>query len=78
MRVFVYPEKTREELGAERWQVSWEELRPEAKGKPDIDPDNDVVYRFSNHPSEAEAMKAARAVVDAIKTALVQLPLCGK
>lgn len=30
MIVFVYPEKTREEFGAERWQASWDQVRASA------------------------------------------------
>lgn len=30
-RVWVYPEKRYEELGAERWQVSWEQVKVSAK-----------------------------------------------
>jgi hypothetical protein len=33
MKVLVYPEKKHEELGARRWQVSWEQLKDYAKKK---------------------------------------------
>lgn len=68
-RVWVYPERQFEELGATRYQVSWEEVKPASKGKDDIDPDEDIIYRFANYKTKEAAMKKARQVVDGFITA---------
>lgn len=67
--VWVYPERTFEKLGAVRYQVSWEEVKPSAKGKEDIDPDSDIAYCFENFTQKAPAIKFAREVVDSLRTA---------
>lgn len=68
-RVLVYPEGRYEQLGAERWQASWEEVRPEAVGKDDIDPYSNIVYCFANYATASAALQKARTVVDSYKTA---------
>ena len=47
MRVFVYPEKVYKSLGAKRWQVSWEQLKPSANKKQGDDIDFDAEYSDS-------------------------------
>lgn len=69
MKVWVYPEKKFEELGAERYQLSWEEVKPSAQGKEDIDPDSDISYCFQNFKTKEPAIKAGRKLVDGYKTA---------
>jgi hypothetical protein len=78
MRVFVYPEKTYEEMGAERWEVEWQTVRPsavkrveaaEARGDYDeIDMDRDLIYHYRHYSSQAAAMRAARGVVNLGRT----------
>jgi hypothetical protein len=63
MRVWVYPERSFEELGAERWQVSWQTLRKSAEGKPEIDHDADVIDRFENFKKKEDAMEKANQLV---------------
>lgn len=67
--VWVYPEKKYEQLGAVRWEVSWEEVRPSAVGKEDIDPDRDLVYRYAAYKAKEAAMKKAKSLIDDFKTA---------
>jgi hypothetical protein len=57
MKVWVYPERTFEELGAVRYQLSWEELKPAAVGKEEYDPDTDVLYRIENFQDEQAAIR---------------------
>ena len=73
MRVWVYPERAWEELGAVRWECSWEEVRPSSRGKDEIDPDSDVVSRFSHHRTKEAAMASARGTVDSGETAYGQV-----
>lgn len=71
MRVFVYPEKTYEELGAKRWDVEWfvvteKALRrvreAEEKGETeDIDPDRDVLCYHKPFPWKAKGLAIAYA-----------------
>jgi hypothetical protein len=69
MKVFVYPEKTREELGTKRWQISWEQLRDSAKNKQgdDIDFDADLVSGSAAYPTEEKAREAAKRVLESGK-----------
>ena len=69
MKVWVYPERTYEELGAVRFQLSWEEVRLEARGKDEIDYDEDIIFRFQNFKTKAPALRKARHLVDGHKTA---------
>jgi hypothetical protein len=74
MQVWVYPEKSYEELGAERWEVEWQTVRPsalkrieaaEARGEEDeVDPDRDIIFHYKHYPTEAKALRAARAIVN--------------
>jgi len=68
MKVFVYPEKTREELGAIRWQLSWEELKPTVvKPNNDVDYDRDIAYMVAAYSTESEARNAAKKILDSGK-----------
>ncbi len=79
MRVFVWPEKTQEELGAERWEVEWQTVSKKAQARiaateargdvDDIDPDADIVTHAKYYPTQAQALRAARAVVNLGHTA---------
>lgn len=66
MRVWVYPEKVYEELGAERWSVQWYTAPRKWDGMEDGDgpsPD-EMVCHESHHATEHEARTAARARVE--------------
>lgn len=63
MRVFVYPEKTREELGAKRWQISWHELKDAVKDGAEINFDADLRERSPSFKTETEARAAAARVL---------------
>lgn len=67
LKVFVYPEKTRETLGARRWQISWEELREGVivKEGEDIDFDRDLVSLYLSFPKKEDGEKKAREILDA-------------
>lgn len=69
MKVWTYPEKKYEDFGAIRWQVSWEEVAAHAKGKDEIDYDEDIIYRFANCNTKEVAMREARKIVDGYRTA---------
>lgn len=68
-KVWVYPERKFEELGAERWHLSWEAVKPAALDKDDIDIDEDIVWLSVNYKSKEAAIKRARKVVDSFTTA---------
>lgn len=73
MKVWVYPERTWEELGAVRWEVEWYELTPSAKKRhenPDYehDRDRDEVAVTKVFKTEAAAKRFARKVVDSYLT----------
>lgn len=61
MRVWTYPEKKYEELGAERWSVTWYEKR---EGVPDdkeeYDFDSDLVQRYEYRKTREAALATAR------------------
>lgn len=65
MQVRVYPGKTIEELGAERWQCEWQEVRPEALKRQaaddniELDMDVDIMTCCTFHKTEAKAKAAA-------------------
>jgi hypothetical protein len=71
MRVFVYPEKTMEELGAKRWEVEWHTVKPsalarvkaaEARGEQDeYDPDCDIRSHSRVFPHRAKGLALALA-----------------
>jgi hypothetical protein len=71
MRVFVYPEKTHEELGARRWEVEWFTVGPsalariraaEARGEQDeVDPDRDIVSHARTFPHRSKGLAVALA-----------------
>lgn len=69
MRVWVYHSRTWEEFGAVRWVAEWHVVRPEAKGKEEIEPDVDVVCRRKAYKSKREALKTARLMVNTRRTA---------
>ena len=58
--VWVYPERTFNHLGDVRYQISWEEVRPEAVGKDEIDHDMDIRYLHRNFANKETAMKEAQ------------------
>jgi hypothetical protein len=62
MRVFVYPEKTHEELGAERWQVEWHTAPRKWEGMDEGEgPDPDcMISHYSAHATEKAAKAAAK------------------
>lgn len=62
--VWLYPERTFEQLGAVRYQVTWEEVRESAMDKDDIDIDADIIYRFANYKTKAAAIKKAKEVIN--------------
>ena|SRR5690242_12173600 len=62
MRVWIYPEKTYGDLGAERWVCEWYELKPSAEGRDNIDPDSDLICKATAHKTKAAALKKARTV----------------
>ena len=68
MKVWVYPEKVWVEFGAVRWVLSWEELKPSAEGKDEIDYDADIYYRRRAFKTKEPAMLEGRALVDGGKT----------
>jgi len=73
-RVFVWPERTYEELGAERWAVSWKTVRPGANVNEEIDFDVDLVDRAVACRTHAAAVARARraAAEDYFGGAVVQ------
>lgn len=78
MRVWTYLEKTFEQLGAERWQVTWQELTEQARtrmdgARPDSEAadfnyDVDLIHRFANFSTKDAAMAYAKQVTDAGET----------
>lgn len=72
MRVWVFPEKVYEELGAKRWEVEWWEVTAkarkrveaaEARGESDeYDRDSDIVscYKVFPHNAKGRAVAFAR------------------
>lgn len=67
--VWVYPERKFEQLGAVRYKVSWEEVKPEAVGKDDIDPDRDICYLVLDYRNKAKAIARAKKIIAAGITA---------
>lgn len=65
MMVWTYPEKKYEKLGAERYEVGWEELRKSADGKEEIDFDSDLINRFAHFSAKDAAMAKAKEVAQA-------------
>lgn len=71
MRVFVYPEKSYEELGAKRWDVEWHTVKTkalervrkaeESGGTDEIDPDSDIVTWHKPFPWRAKGLAMAYA-----------------
>lgn len=70
MKVFVWPEKTREELGSERWDVEWYELRPEKRNadttqeNDDFDYDRDLIIRHLAVQTKGDAIAAANRILE--------------
>lgn len=66
-KVWVYPEKNYEVLGAERWQVSWEQVKKMAEPKldrnEDIDPDMDIEYLHVNYKKKEPAIARAHKII---------------
>jgi len=67
MKVFVYPEKTWEELDAIRWTISWEQLKPGLTLGEEIDFDSDLDYFHVGYPTEQAARHGAKKILDAGK-----------
>ena len=63
MRVFVSPERVYEELGAVRYRLSWELLKPEAEGKEEIDFDRDLDYRSGSFKTKKAAINNGKRIV---------------
>lgn len=72
-KAWVYPERQFELIGAVRWQATWEEVKPSAQGKDDIDIDADIAHKRVNFKSKEEAFKYGREILDAGKTAFGQV-----
>jgi hypothetical protein len=68
-RVWVSPEREFRELGEVQFNVSWEQVKPSAKGKDDIDPDCDIEYLHKAFKDEARAKAYAQKVVERRETA---------
>lgn len=74
MRVFVYPEKTMEELGTVRWEVEWYELTAGARKRYDADPDyehdhdRDEIAVYKTFKTQKAAMAYAKKVVETMVT----------
>jgi hypothetical protein len=73
-KVWVYPERTWEPLGSERWEVEWYELTDGARKRfaadPNYEHDHDrdeiaVVQHFKTH---ASARRFAKKVVETMET----------
>jgi hypothetical protein len=85
MRVWVYPEKVYEELGAKRWEVEWQTVSPkalkriaeaEARGEYDeVDIDSDLISHFVVYPHRAKglAMAYARKMVNCANSAFASV-----
>lgn len=67
--VWVYPDRKFEEIGAVRYRLSWEEVRPGAESKDDIDHDEDILSRSLAYKTKEAAMKKAKTLVEGCKTA---------
>lgn len=64
MRVKLYPELTFAELGAIRFELSTEIVKPDAMGKHEIDFDNDIRIVHWAFPTEEQAREYAAKVLD--------------
>ncbi len=61
-KVRTYPEKKMEELGAERWRVTWETERPGCDaGADDGDFDRDLIYHSKTFATHKAATRKAGA-----------------
>src|SRR5262245_43118985 len=79
MRVFIYPERTYEALGAERFEVEWQTVKAkalkrieaaQARGELDeVSPDRDIDYHYRQYPTKKAALRAARGIVNLGNTA---------
>lgn len=63
MKVWLYPERQRAELGETRWEVSTDIVKPEAMGKDEIDIDSDLQCKRWGFSDEAKARKFAIEVL---------------
>lgn len=54
-QVWVHPEHVRAELGAIRWSVATDIVRPGAMGKDEIDHDDDIVNKRWAFPTREQA-----------------------
>jgi hypothetical protein len=50
-------------MGSRRWVADWWEVRPEAMGKVEIDPDNDLVNVMREFKTKAAAARCAKAAL---------------
>jgi len=62
-KVLVYPERTWEFIGAVRWDVSTELVKPSSIGSQDIDPDIDIEYVHVPKTTWDGAVKTAKRLV---------------
>lgn len=66
-KVWVYPEKTYEVMGAVRYEVSWEQLRKHAEAKhlrgEEIDFDADITHCYNTFKEKSEAIAYAKKVL---------------
>jgi len=75
MKVWVYPEKTYEELGAVRWEVEWDVMtkgyhaRVAADPNYESDMDSDFAFAYRTFKTEKSAKAFARKIVKAGDTA---------
>src|SRR5688572_11664296 len=82
-RVWLGDERRYEQFGAERWEISWEAVKPAAMarraeieasgGTDDIDPDQDIDYCSLTFKTKAAAMDKARQLVAGFQTAYGQV-----
>lgn len=63
MRVWVYPEKTYEELGAVRWVAETELVKKASLGKEECDPDVDIEYVGASRKTYEAAKLAAEKML---------------
>lgn len=64
MKVWVYPERVFEELGATSYEIEYEVLRPNAGLEHEIDFDGDIEYCHARFRTRQQALARARQVLD--------------
>lgn len=63
MKVWLYPEKTREDLGARRFEVYTCIVKPESIGKDEIDIDEDLLHKRWGIKSKTKAQAFAQGLL---------------